>query len=103
MLGPHKYGLYLHILTPVESDSGLGRKLPWEGVAGRVKQETNRLMAAMKSRADTNEEAIRSNEEAIRSIGAELETMRGKLESKLDAQQDQLERMEAMLSALLEK
>ena len=46
-MGSHKYGRYLHILTPVGADGAHSGQQPWEGITGRVKQETNRLMAEM--------------------------------------------------------
>ena len=82
-LGAHKYGRYLHILTPVGSSKAHDEQ-PWEGITGRVKQETNRLMVEMASRTDANQEAIKS------------------VEAKLEAQQSKLESIERQLSAVLD-
>jgi hypothetical protein len=88
-MAPHQYGRHLHILTPAGADGAHGGPQPWEGITGRVKQETNRLMAemqrshaAMNTRADANEKAIKG------------------VEAKLEAK---LENIEQMLSALLDQ
>ena len=64
-MGPHKYGRYLHILTPAGSNDSHDGPQPWEGITGRVKQETNRLLGviektdtAMQSRVDANKETF---------------------------------------------
>jgi hypothetical protein len=118
-MGPHTYGQYLHILMPAGSDDSHDGPQPWEGITGRVKQETNRLLgviertdAAMQSRVDANKEALLSirslversdttNKEAIKGVEAKLEAQLGDVQSKLDSQQSKLESIEALLASLV--
>jgi hypothetical protein len=108
-LGPHKYGRYLHILKAAESEDHYGLQ-PWEGITGRVKQETTRLMAeiqrsnaTMNSHADANHAAMNArvdvNQEAIKGVEASLKAQLGDVQRKLDGQQIMLERIEKVLSA----
>jgi hypothetical protein len=98
-MGPHKYGRYLHILTPAGSDNSHDGPQPWEGITGRVKQETNKLLSviersdtAMQSRVDANKEALlgviersnTANKEAIKGVEAKLEAQLGDVQSKLE-------------------
>ena len=53
-LGRPKYAPYLHILTKQDSSSSDDGPQPWQGITGRVKQETNRLMKHISSNKDTN-------------------------------------------------
>ena len=76
-MGPHTYGRYLHILTPVGSDDSHDRPQPWEGITGRVKQETNRLLGVIE-RSNT------ANKEAIKGVEAKLEAQLGDVQSKLE-------------------
>ena len=41
---------YLHILEPIGEDSAIVR--PWEGIAGKVKQEVSSLEVALEQRID---------------------------------------------------
>ena len=118
-MGPHIYGQYLHILMPAGSDDSHDGPQPWEGITGRVKQETNRLLgviertdAAMQSRVDANKEALLSirslversdttNKEAIKGVEAKLEAQLGDVQSKLDSQQSKLESKLESIEALL--
>ena len=114
-MAPHEYGEYLHILTPAGSDDSHDGPQPWEGITGRVKQETNRLFdvikrsdTAMHSRVDANKEAIvgvdaklEANKEAIKGVETKLEAQLGDVQSKLDSQQSKLERIEALLASLV--
>ena len=95
-MGPHKYGRYLHILTPEASDEQHGAQ-PWEGITGRVKhlqkQETNKIMTEMKS----------SNAAMNLRIDETRKAVEAKLENQLGDVQQQLKSIEAMLSLVLDK
>ena len=78
-MGPHRFGQYLHILTPAGSDDSHDGPQPWEGITGRVKQETNRLLSVIERSNTTNKEAIKgvetkleANKEAIKGVKAQL-------------------------------
>ena len=94
-LGPHKYDQYLHVVTKEVSDKvDDTNDQPWEGITGRVKQETNRLMAEVvniKQTADANAVAMDANFREV----AEVKERMGGVESKL-------ENIEKMLVALVE-
>ena len=114
-MAPHKYGQYLHILTPAGSDDSHDGPQPWEGITGRVKQETNRLLSviertdtAMQSRVDANKEALLSirslversdttNKEAITGVEAKLEANT----EAIKGVQSKLESIEALLVSLV--
>ena len=70
-LGAHKYGRYLHILTPAGADGAHGEIPKWEGITGRVKQlvkqETDRLEVQM------------------RSLNAKMAANDAKMDAKMDA------------------
>ena len=122
-MAPHEYGQYLHILTRAGSDDSHDGPQPWEGITGRVKQETNKLLdvikrsdTAMQSRVDTTKDTLlgviersnTTNKEAIMGVEAKLEAQETKLEaqlgdvqSKLDSQQSKLECIEALLTSLV--
>jgi vacuolar-type H+-ATPase subunit I/STV1 len=111
-MAPHKYGQYLHILTPAGSDDSHDGPQPWEGITGRVKQETKRVLdviersdTAMQSRVDANKEAIEGVEaklkEATKGVEAKLEAQLGDMQSKLDSQQSKLESKLESIEALL--
>ena len=94
-MGPHKYGRFLHILTPEASDEQHGTQ-PWEGITGRVKhlqqQATKTLMTEIKrSNAAVN---LRIDEN-MKAVEAKLQGVEAKLE-------DRLKRIEAMLSKVLD-
>ena len=113
-MGSHKYGHYLHILTPAGADGAHGGPQPWEGITGRVKQllkeDTKKLMGEiMQSNAANaaNQQAIKgveaamntridANKQAIKGVEAQLGDMQSKLEGQLHG-------IEEMLSALLDK
>jgi len=90
-MAPHKYGCYLHILTPAGAQGA--QPQPWEGITGRVKQlvkqENKQLgdvvMAEMKS---SNAAMNLRIDETLKAVGA---------------QQGKLESIEQMLSTLLEQ
>jgi hypothetical protein len=96
-LGPHKYGRYLHILTPVTSEE---QAPPWEGITGRVKhlqkQETNKMMTEMKRSNAAMNQRIDENVEANRNAVEANKTQLG------DVQQ-QLKSIKKMLQAVLDK
>ena len=100
-MGPHTYGQYLHILMPAGSDDSHDGPQPWEGITGRVKQETNRLLSVIERSNTTNKEAIKgvetkleANKEAIKGVEAQLGDVQSKLESKLES-------IEALLASLV--
>ena len=87
---------------PAGSDDSHDGPQPWEGITGRVKQETKRVLdviersdTAMQSRVDANKEAIEGVEakltEATKGMEAKLEAQLGDVQSKLDSQQSKLE------------
>ena len=86
-MAPHEYGEYLHILTRAGSDDSHDGPQPWEGITGKVKQETNRLEAKLK--------------EATKGMEAKLEAQLGDMQSKLDSQQSKLESKLESIEALL--
>jgi hypothetical protein len=86
-MGPHKFGQYLHILTPAGSDDSHDGPQPWEGITGRVKQETNRLLGVIERR-DT---AMQSRVDAVEA----------KLQAQLGDVQSKLESIEALLVSLV--
>jgi hypothetical protein len=96
-LGPHKYGRYLHILTPVTAEE---QAPPWEGITGRVKhlqkQETNKMMTEMKRSNAAMNQRIDENVEANRNAVEANKTQLG------DVQQ-QLKSIKKMLQAVLDK
>ena len=102
-MAPHQYGRYLHILTPEGSGDAYGAPLPWEGITGRVKQETNRLMGVIE-RSNT---AMNSRVDGMEAkLEAKLDNQQNQLqgvEAKLDNQQRQLQSIEQLLSALLDQ
>ena len=100
-MGPHKYGRYLHILTPAGSNDSHDGPQPWEGITGRVKQETNRLLGVLE-RHDT------ANKGAIAGVETKLEEATKGVEAKLEANkeaikgvQSKLESIEALLASLV--
>ena len=98
-MAPHQYGRYLHVLTQAGADGAHGGPQPWEGITGRVKQETNRLMVEMNSRADSNQEAIKSVEAQLGDVKAQL----GDVQSKLEASNQVLLTELAELKTLLQQ
>ena len=92
-MGSHKYGRYLHILTPAGANGVHDGPQPWEGITGRVKQlvkqETNIMMSVIK-------QSNAANQKAIKGVEAKLEAQQSKLES-------QLRGIEGMLSTLLDQ
>ena len=96
-MGPHKYGRYLHILTPVTAEE---QAPPWEGITGRVKhlqkQETNKMMTEMKRSNAAMNQRIDENVEANRNAVEANKTQLG------DVQQ-QLKSIKKMLQAVLDK
>ena len=65
-LGAHKYGRYLHILTPAGADGAHGEAQQWEGITGRVKQlvkqDGDRLLGVIKQINAANQQAIKGVE-----------------------------------------
>ena len=107
-MGRHKYGQYLHILTPAGSDYSHDGPKPWEGITGRVKQETNRLLGVIEKKDTANKEAIKgveskleANKEAIKGVESKLEAQETKLEAQLGDVQSQLKSIEALLASLV--
>ena len=95
-MGPHEYGRYLHILTPARSGDtyGCSGPQPWEGIAGRVKQETNKLMGviernntAMNSRVDGMEAKIDNQQGQVQGVKAKLDNIEQLLSALLDQKQ----------------
>ena len=97
-MAPHEYGQYLHILTRAGSDDSHDGQQPWEGITGRVKQETNRLEAKLKEATKGMEAKL---EAQLGDMQSKLESQQSKLESKLDSQQSKLESIEALLTSLV--
>ena len=93
-MAPHKYGRYLHILTPAGADGAHVGPQPWEGITGRVKQlvrqESNRVMDVIEQSNATNQR----NELAIKGVEARLQTqlegLQAQLQVVLEAQQQML-------------
>ena len=107
-MAPHEYGQYLHILTRAGSDDSHDGPQPWEGITGKVKQETKRVLdviersdTAMQSRVDANKEAIMGVEAKLEAQETKLEAQLGDVQSKLDSQQSKLESIEALLTSLV--
>jgi hypothetical protein len=111
-MGPHIYGQYLHILMPAGSDDSHDGPQPWEGITGRVKQETNKLLGVIERSNTANKAAITGVEtkleEATKGVEAKLEANKEAIkgvEIKLDSQQSQLqtklESIEALLASLV--
>ena len=96
-MGPHKYGRYLHILTPAGSNDSHDGPQPWEGITGRVKQETNRLLGVLERHDTANKEAIAGVQTKLE---ANKEAIKG-VQNKLDSQQSKLESIEALLASLV--
>ena len=107
-MGPHRFGQYLHILTPAGSDDSHDGPQPWEGITGRVKQETNRLLSVIERSNTTNKEAIKgvetkleANKEAIKGVEAQLGDVQSKLDSQQSKLESKLESIEALLASLV--
>jgi hypothetical protein len=107
-MGPHKYGQYLHILTPAGSDDSHDGPQPWEGITGRVKQETNKLLGVIERSNTANKEAITGVEtkleEATKGVEAKLEANKEAIkgvEAQLGDVQSKLESIEALLGSLV--
>ena len=100
-MAPHKYGQYLHILTRAGSDDSHDGPQPWEGITGKVKQETNKLLDVIKRSNTVNKEAIMGVEAKLEAQETKLEAQLGDVQSKLDSQQSKLESIEALLASLV--
>ena len=110
-MGPHKYGRYLHILTPVTAEE---QAPPWEGITGRVKhlqkQETNKMMTEMKrsndAMTDLQEQETNKMMAEIKRVNANVDANTKAVEAnkaQLGDVQQQLKRIEEMLSTVLDK
>ena len=89
-LGQHEFGTYLHILSKKDA-GGYNDPQPWEGITGRVKQETNRMLKEVK----------RNNEMLEKELSNKLEAETGHLNDKLDEKVDQLHHDMCELTALV--
>ena len=82
-MAPHKYGRYLHILTP--ADGAHGGPLPWEGITGRVKyllqKQTDNLEGQLKD---------------------EMQAQQKKMEGQLGEVKHEIRAMDAKMDAILE-
>ena len=86
LFGKHTYGQYLHILRRTGSSN---RPLPWEGITGRVKQESSKLIKELRLTAARTDVKV-----------SEVEAKVGGVEAKVAEMQTTLDDIKQMLSTL---
>ena len=99
-LGPHKFDAYLHILTLKKDSSGSDdtfNSQPWQGITGRVKQETSRMLKEVKS----NTEQTKLLETEVKAVQAQTCDLSEKLDKKVDQLQSDMQRDICELTTLV--
>ena len=101
--GKHKYGQYLHILRRTGSSS---RPLPWEGITGRVKQESSKLIKLQTSNfkelrltASRTDVKVADVKAKVGGVEAKVAEMQNKL-AGVDTKLDDIKRMLSTLANL---
>ena len=98
-MAPHKYGRYMHILTPVGADGAHGGPQPWEGITGRVKQlvkhETDRLILVGEIQHRGVDQKVIEVDQKVSEVDLKLGEVKNEMDQKMRA-------MDTKMDAILE-
>lgn len=107
-LGKHKFPRYLHAATKKDVDGDAQPE--WEGITGRVKQETNRMMAEaqrmdakMQAQVDRVERSVQNVHTKVDCVETSIHAKVDRVEASMMDLHGKFERLEAALSTLVEQ
>ena len=97
----HHYPAYMHIVEAVDDDEGPGR--PWEGVAGRLREE---MVKQSLLHAELKGDAVRLNGELKRQLEAtkdEMKSANADLRDRFTSLSSDVQDLKALLQQLVDK